>query len=271
MPISSCDDDRLKLAQEAESKFDQAKQLAKTGDHAGALEFYLFAFDNSLAVGGWGGVRLSYIPSEIANLGKKFPPALTALQIRRDAREELIRNGESDYDVVAEWLAINHYLHDKERELVLLKELEEKRILSPSLKKVIIDSNFERLMAEKNYDLLADYFDDFGSQFMNQIFHCEEARIFPDKNFRADKSQSMADYWKQHVIQEGTKVFELALGIDKTMQADEIAKRILLCSHDADAYNKLIAAAKRVGKKQKALELSKKAKANLDKDEYKKS
>lgn len=47
---------------QAELMFKQARELAKTDDHAGALEAYLFAFDNGKAVYGWGGVRLSYIP-----------------------------------------------------------------------------------------------------------------------------------------------------------------------------------------------------------------
>jgi len=270
MPISSCDENRLHLAQEAQAKLKQARELGKTEDHAGALECYLFAFDNSLAVDGWGGVRLSYIPSEIAQLGEKYPPAKAALQLRRDAREELVRGGEKDFNVLMEWLSLNGYLNDKERELTLLKELQNSGKLEEKVKDQIIASNFDRLLEDQRYDVLSEYLDDFGHKFMFQIFHHEEAALFPEKYKRRDAPVSMADYWKRHISDEGAKVFELALGVKKELQADEIAKRILLHCNDAFAYARLIVAAARANHKKKARELQKRAKANLTKEEYEK-
>jgi len=264
MPISSCDENRLRLAQEAESKFAQARQLVKSGDFAGALECYLFAFDNSLAVSGWGGVRLSYIPSEIAQLGNKYPPAKEALQVRRNAREEMIRAGETDFNLVSEWTSLNGYLCENDRELALLEEMEKRGNLDESVKDRIIDSNFDRLLSEKRYDILSGYLDDFGNQFMMQIFHYEEAALFPERFERAPGG----DYWKSHIRDSGAKVFELALGVRKELQADGIATRILLYCTDAETYNKLINAALRAGHKKKARELAKHAKANLDREEY---
>jgi hypothetical protein len=270
MPYSSCDENRLQLAREAQSNLNRARELAKTQDHAGALECYLFAFDNSLAVDGWGGVRLSYIPSEIAELSKKYPPARIALEIRRNAREELIREGEKDFDVVSEWTSLNRSLGEKDRELVLLQELQDRGVLDKSLKDRIIDSNFERLLVEKRYDFLSEYLDHCGHKFLFQIFHYEEAALFPEKYKLKGASTSMTDYWKQHIRDEGAKVFELALGTKKNLQADEIAKRILLHCNDADSYNKLMDAASRAGQKNKARELSKQALTSLTEDEYRK-
>jgi hypothetical protein len=268
MPISSCDENRLQLAQEAQLKLKNARELAKTDDNAAALECYLFAFDNGLAVDGWGGVRLSYIPSEIAQLGDKYSPAKLALQIRRDAREELIRGGEKDFNVVMEWLCLNGYLHDKERELVLLNELQGEGKLDDSVKDRIIDSNFERLLEDQRYDVLSKYLDGFGHKFMYQIFHHEEAALFPKKYKTNDESVSMSDYWKRHISDEGAKVFELALGVKRELQADEVAKRILLHCNDAYSYARLIFAADRARQKTKVRELRKQAKANLSQEEY---
>jgi len=268
-PYSSCDENRLQLAQEAQQNFERARELVRTEDHAGALECYLFAFDNSLAVDGWGGVRLSYIPGEIAMLGEKYPPAKTALELRRNAREELIRGGETNFDVVAEWLSLNAYLNEKDRELALMNELQDSGRLDESLREEIIDSNFDRLLAQKRYEIPCEYLDDFGNNFMFQIFHYEEAALFPGKR-RKNASGSMTDYLKIRIADEGAKVFELALGAKKELQADEIAKRIFLHCNNAHAYSKLIDAATRAGHKNKARKLLQQAKANLAKDEYEK-
>jgi len=267
MPISSCDENRIRLAQEAQEKYKQAKELVLAKDFARALEFYLFAFDNGKAVSGWGGVRLSYVPADIAELGEKYLPAKEALQLRRDAREELIGRGETDHDTVMEWISLNRYLLDSERELTVLRELQGKGILDESVKKHIIDSNFDQLLEARQYDVLAEYFDDLGNNFMFQIFHYEDAVLFPDKWIRKDAS--MTDYLKMRILTEGVKVFELALGIKNNLQADEIAKRILLHCNIAEAYAGLVAAAMKAGQKAKANKLLKQAKSDLNKEEYK--
>ncbi len=267
MPLSSCDDDRLALARKAQLKLEEARALVKTGDYARALECYLFAFDNGLAVSSWGGVRLSYIPSEIASLGAKYPAARIALQVRRDAREDLIRAGETDYDVIAEWASINRYLDNEEHELDLLKELEKNGMLSNSLKKKIVDENFEQLLAKKEYRLLGEYFNDFGNRFMQSIFHYEEARIFPE---RYHYPPQHLDFSRRQIAKKGADLVELALSLGRVEQADGIVKRVLTHCNSADTYSLLISAAERAGKKRKTKDLAKQAKATLDKDEYRK-
>lgn len=270
MPYSSCDENRLELSNQAELKLKQARELVKANDHSGALEAYLFAFDNGKAVYGWGGVRLSYIPAEIARLGEKYPPAKLALQFRRDAREHLLRDGEKDFDVVSEWLSLNQYLNEKDRELELLEQLQQRGILAEKVKRQIIDSNFERLLEEKRYEVLAEYLDEFGNKFMFEIFHYENEVLFPDKRERNIVGESMSDFWKSHIAIEGAKVFELALGVKKELQADEIAKRVLLHCSGVESYAMLTAAASRAGRKDKARELLKMAKTNLAKADYEK-
>ncbi len=268
MPYSSCDENRLQLSNKAELKLKQARELATTDDHAGALEAYLFAFDNGKYVYGWGGVRLSYIPGEIALLGEKYPPAKLALQFRRDAREQMLVDGETDFDVLSEWLCLNRYLNEKDRELELLKNLATRGLLDDSVKERIIESNYERLLQEQRYEVLAEYLDEFGNNFMFLIFHYENELLFPEAHKRKGSTTSMAGYWKKQIAIEGAKVFELALGVKKDLQADEIAKRVLLVNSTVETYAMLLVAASRAGRKNKTRELLKLAKANLAKEDY---
>lgn len=251
MPLSSCDDDRLTLALTAKAKLDEARRLAESGDYARALDCYLFAFDNGSAVSSWGGVRLSYIPSEIVELGNTYPPARIAMENRRDAREQLLRAGETDYNVVAEWASINRYLGDKERELNLLKEVQASGTLPESLKRKIVGDHFDQLLAERDYRLLADYFNDYGRRFLFEILHYEEARLFPDHQ----AGRLRIDQNKRRILTGGAKLLELAFGIGKQKQADEIIERILKHCYDAEAFATLVQVAKKAGKKRKARQL----------------
>lgn len=219
---------------------------------------------------GWGGVRLSYIPAEIAELGNKYPPARAALLERRDAREELIRAGETDFSVVMEWTSLNCYLNDQERELVLLQEMTSNGTISDSVKERIISENYERLLDEGRYDILAPFLNDFGRDFFHWEIEFESQRVFPrhidNPNWNDDE---MLEHSRQTVKKEGLKLFELALGCKSEPQADEVARRILKHCNDADGYIKLFQAATRAKSKKKARAILALAKEALSKADYK--
>lgn len=266
MPSSTCDENRLKTAADADQKLKEARALVKEGHLENALEAYLFAFDNSRFVSGWGGVRLSYIPNEIAEMGKKFPLAITALKERRDMRERLILDGETDYDLVAEWSSLNKYLGESIRELKVLEKLKKAGKNTTEVEEKIINSNFEYLLEQREYKLLKKYINDFGRRFMHQIFHYETHTLIPRDKDRWEP-ETMAAYWKDHIRQVGAQVFEVALGSKNDLIADEIAKRVLLHCNDLQSFAVLTKAAIRAGRKKKATELMKLAKATLPPEE----
>lgn len=262
MPLSSCDEDRLKIAELAIKNLDLARILVKEGKQEQALEAYLFAFDNSLYVSGWGGVRLSYIPGEIAALGKTYLPAINALEVRRDAREKLILAGETDYEVMAEWLSINRYLQDNRRELVVLNSLKKLGKVDKTIAERIIYSNYEYLLEQREYALLGEYLNYFGSMFISQIFHYETDTLLPAEHPNWDVER-VSEGWLRRIRKQGTMLFELSLGTGREDIADEVSKRILLHCNDADSFNALVIAARRAGCKKKAKSLLSIAKSSL--------
>lgn len=265
MPLSSCDEIRLKTAEEADKKLGEARALYKEEKYERALEAYLFAFDYSRFVSGWGGVRLSYIPSEIAQMGKVYPLAKTALVQRRDARERLILAGETDYDLVAEWTSINHYLGESVRELDVLKSLKNIGKDSEKLKERIVDSNFEYLLEQQEYSLLSLYINQFGRKFLNSIFHYETEIMLPGSG--PWPPERMKEYWKEIIRKEGAQVYEVALGSKNGRIADEIAQRVLTYCNDAKSFIALTKAADRAGQKKRLNDLTRLAKTSLSPDE----
>lgn len=241
MSISNCDEDRLRIASKAQAQFDEARQLAIRDEHEKALECYLFAFDNGHYVDAWGGVRLSFIPGEIALLGKKYPQALEALKLRRDAREKLILEGETDYDVLSEWNALNRYLGEKMREFDVLEQLRNSGILDPQVEQQITRFNFEFLLESGRYDLLAEELQTQGKFFLLSIAEYETLLLFPEHRHRTKgKELYWLDIERSRLMDKGIVVFHLALGLKKELVANAVMKRILEFSDKSIAYEKLI-------------------------------
>ncbi len=241
MSISNCDEDRLRISSKAKAQFDEARQLAIRNEHEKALECYLFAFDNSHYVDGWGGVRLSYIPGEIALLGKNYPQALEALKLRRDAREKLILEGETDYNVLSEWDALNGYLGEQMREFDVLEQLRNSGILDPQIEKLITQFNFEFLLETGRYDLLAGELQTQGRFFILSLVEYETLLLFPEhRNRSKGKEPNWLDMERRRMMDKGIIVFHLALGLKKESVADAVMKRILEFSDKSIAYEKLI-------------------------------
>jgi hypothetical protein len=188
---------------------------------------------------------------------------LEALRDRRDAREQLIRNGKTDHDIVSEWISINRYLDENARMLNFLTEL------SPDIRRRIIEANLDDLLANKQYTLAAEVLDSEGRMFFSWEFHYETEKYFPRrvKNPRSNREDLLQ--WHRQVIRErGLQVFELALAVKRKAEAGEVARRILLHCSEPDTYIDLINAAKNVGSKATVREMLKKAKSVLSSEDF---
>lgn len=261
MPLSSFQDDKSRLAEEAKSGLATARELADSANYAETLECYLFAFDNSWAVDEWDGAGLSIIPAEIILLSERFPPARRALQIRRDAKENQIRNGNRDESVVAEWSALNHHLNEQEREIALLNELEDKSTETEALKKTIVRSNYDKLLDEENYAILSEHFDEMRHRLDSTISHYQTLLQKPPY------WASQHEMWRATMCAQGSKLYQVALSTNRKGQAEEVCEQVFRYCNDALAFNLFIKAALKSGNQSKAAELQQQAKKSLSADE----
>jgi RNA polymerase sigma factor (sigma-70 family) len=107
-----------------EARYKRAQELARSGDTAAALKEFLWCFDEGMPrVTGYGGVRDSFLLSEIAKLGENDPDALAALRERRDAAEKRLLGSKNDYDASTDFAAINRTLKEDARTLQLYDQL----------------------------------------------------------------------------------------------------------------------------------------------------
>ena len=107
-----------------QARYRRAQEMARTGDSAEALKELLWCFDTGMpAVTGFGGVRMSFLLSDLAKLGERYPAALDALRERRDAAEKRVLASESDFDATQTFSSINRTLKENARSIALLEQL----------------------------------------------------------------------------------------------------------------------------------------------------
>ena len=118
-------------------RMDHACGLVDQGLHEEALKELLWCFDEGDKGGpAFFGVRLSFLLSRIAELGKQYPPALQALRERRDAAE--VRAAETKGTLgytlaLMDFAALNHSLNDDAANLELYDRLRAEQPDSPLL------------------------------------------------------------------------------------------------------------------------------------------
>lgn len=98
------------------TRYDNGKALAQAGDHAAALNEFLWLFDTGMrAVPSFGGVRTSFLLGDIGKLMPSYPPAREALVERCDEAERRLLAEPDDRGAVSDFAALCATLNDNDR------------------------------------------------------------------------------------------------------------------------------------------------------------
>ena len=134
---------------QAQARFNLGNELARKGSYADALTEYLWCFDDGMKQAqSYSGVRVSFLLSSIADLGKHYPPALEALQSRRDSARKILETNPTDSSALGDFAGINHYLGKDQDTLAFFDKLPPQ---SPA-RTAIGYHVFDLLLEAKRYD-----------------------------------------------------------------------------------------------------------------------
>ena len=224
--------------EELDRRYDLARSLAAEQKFEESLKEYLFVFDNAAGVSGYGGVRLSFVPMEIAEIGRSYPPALVALRTRRDAREKLVLAAKADFDVVHELTSLNEYLSEPERNLTLLDKLKTMGAGYSEIREDLLIIIWEQLVDARRYADLKDEIDKLARRVASQIAESAINKDFPASGVTS--SPEFQNYVRNSVVENGGRVYETYLAIGRAENADKLAKWMLTFSSDGQMYAQLI-------------------------------
>lgn len=248
---------------EVDRRFDKARELFAAEKYPEALRDYLWVFDHSRGIGGWGGVRLSYVPGEIMQIAEHLPAARTELQKRRDVREEAMLAGNTDFDIIHEYDSLNSYLGESDRTLDLIDRLDAGNQKLGDLRQTLIFLNWQALTQKGRYDLVADQLGDFVRSFQRQVIEYEINPSFPFD----EKDEEHAAYNLSRIDEEGPALYQAAVGSDQPDHTETILNMMLRVDPGAKTYVLLIEAALAAEGREAALDLATRAEAELPEDQ----
>ena len=245
------------------------------GQDEAALKEYLWCFDEGEKHGeGFHGVRLSFLLSYIEELGRRYPPALTALSERRRRAEQRIVDGSAEYDDIAVLSSINTTLDEDESTIDLYDRVKDAGLLSRLTLSAFGEQVFDLLVDAKRYQRILDEYDvvarvdkrfetyetsmvayeDFDAMLaaagdsISDRMRDEFAKIIADEDMQERLRQS-----QRIVLRRGVaSAYEVLIGTGMFDEAAAVAERLVRSLDDADTRHALARAGYRTGSPIKA-------------------
>lgn len=227
-----------------------ADELASAGRYEEALAEYLWCFDNGEKESpSYAGVRVSFLVGDIVNLGQRYPPAIKALEDRRDAAESrLLGTGGSDDDVRVA-VALNRDLGSPQRNLVLHDTLKKMKPLSVQMRYVFSHELLVPLVEARRYQDALDLFDNPpGYVTWNIKLHRSTPKIDDHQDEQLKTMLASMEIERiNDLVSECGKVYEALLGIGKPDMAATVATDLIQFAPSGATYSTLTDLAVRAG------------------------
>jgi len=225
-----------------------AKELARAGRYEEALAEYLWCFDEGgKERASYAGVRLSFLLSDIGRLAKSYPPALKALEERRDAAEARLVGGSDSFDDALDAIAINKEMDTPQRALALYDRLRATKPLPPQLRFAFSDELLELLVEARRYQDALDLFDNPEGYVTSKIKLSSfqgKRKADPDEDMNKALEEAQR-YMRYALISECSKMYEALLGASKPDVAAKVADELIEFAPTGQTYSILISSAVR--------------------------
>jgi len=220
--------------------------LAQQGKYAEALTEYLWCFDHGAEVSAaYTGVRLSFLLSSIASLGRKHPPAIKALESRRDAAESALFSDKGKDSNAAELFALNDALRATERNIAAWERLKKEGKYDGNTRSVVWIHIVKPLVEAQRY---ADAVEAGGDLAAKAKWEIQMASFRPTpRPSDAKVDEGMAAITNGFTVSSVARYYEAAVGAGQSKVADSIADQLIAFSPAYQTYIELIERADRAG------------------------
>ena len=223
---------------------ERGETLAKAGKLEEALAEYLWCFDhgNQNPTSGYSGTRLSFLLTRIKSLGQQHPPAIRALEERRDKAEAAVLSGKANGDTAADMAALNRVLGEQKRNLAAYDQLKKGSPLDPEIAKPIARAIAKLLIEAQRYKDVVDDVGDVESIVRQEIESMQSASPIPSTpNEASAKALERAQAsFRTLKVDELALWYEALLGAGRTDAAKKVADELLEFAPAGPTYAALI-------------------------------
>jgi hypothetical protein len=228
----------MDLRTTVQARYDRAKRLAREGNWEAALPELLWCYDEGMVrVASYGGVRGSFLLSDIAALAKNYPPALAALRERRDQAERQVRANIADRDAARDFANLNRVLGDTPRTLQLFDQLSLEDRRRSGLATLDV---FQMLIDARRY---ADAAQAMPYDRMVSLFSATSRPV----DFSKLGDPNAQQRHRTNVVASAAKNVEVLAGAGELANARAFAERVLAYDNSPDTKRVLQEHARRAG------------------------
>jgi len=224
-----------------------ADELAEAGRYEEALKEYLWCFDNGKKSPVYTGVRLSFLLSDITRLGRDYPPAVKALEERRDAAEARLALDPESFEDAVDAVAINRALDAKARNVALYDRLRAVKPLATRIRIVLGREILAPLVEAQRYQDAVELFDKPEGYVTGSIQMFRGTQTFLDA---ADEGMKKAQEEARRSMQANTvkdcaRMYEALLGSNRNVVAAKVADHLIEFCPNGETYSTLVLSAAR--------------------------
>lgn len=244
---------------------DYADELVRERRYEEALEHYLWCFDQGLEHRpSYAGVRLSFLLSDIVQLGKKHPQALAELRKRRDAGKESLLDGTASFEQAAEFSAIDRVLGEDRLTLEVYDKLAsvEPRTVDgrrTNPRATLFREIKKLLLADRRYaDFLAGAGEPEG--YYNSLLEFYRMAY----GSRTKDDPDLTSFGRRNHVEEASGLYEALLGAHRDDAATRIQEHVLEFDASRGTYDVLAKSARRAGRAEIAEKLEQAAAEEKD-------
>jgi len=252
------------------ARSDFADELAEAGQHEEALKEYLWCFDEGASSLVYKGVRLSFLLMDIKKLGRRYPPAIKALEDRRDAAEERFRKDPKSSDSLTEAVALNRSLEKPERSLAFYDELRGTGPIPGVARLMLFEEISELLYRGGRFEDMVGLLDKPPKYVEGKIKTCALPTIVGagGSEDEMEAMESAYSFMKQRVVESGTRLFEALLASKRGIEADAITTSLIEFDKTGKTIAALIEAAERQADVERATALGQRGLKELPEKEH---
>jgi thioredoxin-related protein len=225
-------------------RHDYAKALAQAGRSEEALAEYLWCFDhgNDDPTNGYATVRSGLLLGDITRLGRTYPPAIQALETRRDTAEAALLSGKGKGRDAQDLAALNRELHVQEKSLALYDKLKKESRLGDDLKAALIPEIAELLVDAKRY---AELVESAGNVEKRVNWELELYQTRPKSPPNGDEQmlkmmQETEATFREMTVRKLSLWYEALLGAGEREPAAGVAEKLIAFAPAGSTYANLI-------------------------------
>lgn len=227
--------ERLSVEDALEREFEDAQRLLQKKAYRESFKKFKWIFANS------GASHFRLTDSEIKNFLKHYPPAIRVIRKWRNDKENLLLSGQSDGELIREWMMLNSCLKENHRTESCLRKLKENDENEDAVHSILW-TLWPKFVRARKYEEIRSFLRTLAWLVFLHVSDLDSENLFGERTPKAT-FKARINHMRKEIVEKDCLVFEAALGLGDKYIANLVSKKILSVEASDQSYANLISGA----------------------------